>query len=124
VLFARNLRQDERGASQALVIGTDIFLTTDKSNTNAADYGTFGTATGNMYMFSKDGAQYGTAAAPTTAVFFGASAPAASNNTTGARTAFAGGAGTFATNTTSTTGSNVTTNPSASVIRRLWLRTE
>jgi hypothetical protein len=119
-LFRRNLGRDERGVSQALIAGTDIFLTTETDNVNRSGYGTTGTNTGKLYQFAGGtGAQ----AAAATAVVLGAGAAAASNGT-GAKTIYAGAGGTFGTGTTSTTDSNVMTPGSTIPSRKAWLRTE
>lgn len=120
ILFRRDLGIDQRASSQATVIGTDIFLTTDNDNANRGTYGTGGANTGQLYQFGATGAQQN---APTT-IFAGVGGIAASNNSTGPRTAYAGAAGSFGTKTTSTSGTNVTTRGVAGVSRKLWLRTE
>ncbi len=119
-LFRRSLARDERGTSQALVVGTDIFLTTESDNVNRSGYGTTGSATGNLYQL---GSATGTFAGAPTAVMLGAGAPAASNITGGARAVYAG-VGTFTSGSTTTTGSNVASKSTTGVDRKVWLRTE
>ncbi len=41
----------EKVSSQVLVVGTEIFITTDTADINAANYGTTGATTGNAYSF-------------------------------------------------------------------------
>lgn len=57
--FRKDLAQDEKSYSQPLVIGEEVFFTTDMENVNRNDYGTTGTNQGRLYAFTTSGAASG-----------------------------------------------------------------
>lgn len=122
IRFKRNLGPDERGYTAPLVIGTQIFFTTDNQNVNSFDY--VGGASGKLYSFNTDGGS--SSSTFTTVLTTGATGLAASNNSTGARTIYGGtNSGSFFSNATDgSTGVQVETGTSSKSGRKLWLRTE
>lgn len=59
IAFAVPLGANERGFAQALVLGNEVFITTDTGDVNAGDYGTTGSATGRVYRLDLAGAPTG-----------------------------------------------------------------
>jgi hypothetical protein len=52
ILFKIALGSGEKSYAEVTVVGTQVFITTDTSQVNAASYGTSATATGNLYAFN------------------------------------------------------------------------
>ena len=104
----------EKGFAQALVVGNQIFVTTDTADVNASTYGTTGTSTGKLYTLSFAGA------ATSTVIVNGASSAIRSDNGTYA------GAGTTIQYATAAAPGGTRVDPEAlpRVSRKLWLRTE
>ena len=76
LMFKRNLGADERGYVAPLIIGTQIFFTTDSQNVNRFDY-VGGAGVGHLYALSTSGSTSATTVALTT----GATGLGISNNT-------------------------------------------
>ncbi len=106
----------EKAFGQALVVGTQVFVTTDTTDINATGYGTGG-ATGKMYSYSLTGGS----SATTVAIAGGASSLA--NDGTLLYIGSSTGSQRAATATT-TVGTSVDDVQQATMARSLWLRTE
>ncbi|MBX3155457.1 MAG: hypothetical protein KF773_05630 [Deltaproteobacteria bacterium] len=113
---------DDRGFSQALVVGNEIFVNTDSSdvndNSDLTGYG-LGTSSGNTYKFDINGA-----ASPGVVVAGGASSLV--NSGTSIYGASSSGMQQLTTSATSAVGTKVdyTSSSAAKVTRILWLRGE
>lgn len=51
VPFTQNLGSGEGGFAQAIVVGGELFIVTDKTNVNSYDYGTSSAPTGKVYRY-------------------------------------------------------------------------
>jgi hypothetical protein len=49
--FSQSLGSNDKVAAQVLIVGREVFVTTDTSDINSSTYGTNSTATGNAYEF-------------------------------------------------------------------------
>ena len=104
----------EKGYAQVLVVGNQIFVTTDTADVNAALYGTTGAATGKLYKLSFAGA------GSSSALVGGASSVARSDNGV-----YAGASTTIQYGTSASPGgTGVDPDATPRITRRLWLRTE
>jgi hypothetical protein len=106
---------NEKGYAQALVVGDQIFVTTDTADVNSSTYGTGGTSTGKLYTLSFNGS-----ATATTTIVAGASS--AVRSTTG--TYVGGGQKTQYATTATAGGTRVDPEATPKVSRKLWVRTE
>jgi hypothetical protein len=104
----------EKGYAQVLVVGNQIFVTTDSADVNSSTYGTSGTSTGKLYTLSFSGA------GSSTNLVNGASSAVRSD------TGVYAGSGTTLQYATSATlgGTGVDPGVLPRVIRRLWVRTQ
>jgi hypothetical protein len=106
----------EKGYAQALIVGNQVFITTDSTDVNATGYGTTGSSTGHMYSYNLNT----NASGSTVVVYGGASSPV--NDGTTVLTG--GGSANSAATANTTTGPSVDSIQQAKVSRTLWLRTE
>jgi hypothetical protein len=107
---------NEKGYAQAVVVGNEVFVTTDSSDVNSSTYGTTG-GTGHYYKYS-----IGTASTTTAVLATGGASSVANDGTT-----VYAGSNTEQQNigtATSTTGNSVDSLTAPKVARSLWLRTE
>jgi hypothetical protein len=114
---ARDLGSGERGFAQVLVVGDELFATTDNTDVNSSTYGTSGATTGHMLAYDVAGAT------ATTVVVRGGAGSLASSGTT----LFSSSSDRqqqLTASAVSTTGSSVDTQAVAKLERLLWLRTE
>jgi hypothetical protein len=114
--LVEDLATGERGFSQVLVVGEELFVTTDNADINAAGYGTSGN-TGQLLRYNLT-----TAASSTVVVRSGASAVAADGTTL-----FSSAADRqqqMVTDALSTVGATVDSFVNAKLTRLLWLRTQ
>jgi len=104
----------EKGYSQALVVGNQIFVTTDTADVNATTYGVDGSATGKLYALDFNGS------ATSTVIVGGATSVARSENGI-----YAGSSTTIQYGSAAAPG-GVGVDPEgiARVSRMLWLRTQ
>ncbi|HEY5922385.1 MAG TPA: hypothetical protein VIV11_11975 [Kofleriaceae bacterium] len=105
---------DEKGYAQVLVVGNQIFVTTDTADVNSQTYGATGASSGKLYTLSFDGS------GSSTVIVNGASSVVRSDNATYA------GAGTTLQYATAATPGGTRVDPEAvpRVTRKLWVRTE
>lgn len=106
-----------KGFAQALVVGSQLLVTSDSQDINLSTYGTTTTATGRLSTYDLTGV----AAASTVAIFSGAGSLA---NNGGTLYASAGTKQTRMSATATTTGESVDLESTKPVIRNLWLRSE
>ena len=113
------LAAGDNGFAQALIVGTQLFVTSDSTDVNASTYGTTGVATGHVLAIS------GLNAAPTATtaiVYSGASSLAASG------TALYGSASDkqqqLATSSAGTTGTSVAIEGTPRLSRNVWMKTQ
>jgi len=121
--FKFDIGTGEKGFAQALVVGNEVFFTTDTVDVNASGYGTSGT-TGKLYKFDFD-------AANTAGTVIAVQPP---NLAGGANTLANSGAEVFSasanqtqrapTDAASATGTSVDPTQVPKVTRKLWLRTQ
>ncbi|MDB4959002.1 MAG: Type fimbrial biosis protein PilY1 [Myxococcales bacterium] len=117
VPFKIDFGAGEKGSSQALIVGNELFLTTDTADINAIGYGTSG-ATGHMYRFNLS-----TNAAGATVVLAGGATSVANSATT----LYAGASDKtqqLGTGASSTTGTSVDPIQGSKMYRKLWVRTQ
>jgi hypothetical protein len=106
----------ERSFSQATIVGTQIFLTTDTADVNASAYGTTGATTGHVYT-----ANIGTGLSTYVTAASGASSIGNSGTTLYASS---GQSQQQVTTAAGTTGPIVNNLSAAKLTRKLWLRTQ
>ncbi len=117
VPFKLALGSGENAYAQALVVGNQLFMTTDSADVNATGYGTTAT-TGHVYSYNLS-----TGAQGATVVVSGGASSVANNGTSlyvaasNSEQQLGGGA-------LSTSGASVNSTQVAKVTRKLWLRTE
>lgn len=116
VPFVYSFAGGERASAQALVVGTEIFFTTDTTDINATDYGSGTAATGKAYRLGLDGTATGSA---TTIV---AGVGSLANNGTGLYASGGNASQQLSFDAQSTTGESVNGDLGPKVTRRLWLR--
>jgi len=112
------LSTSDKVSAQVLVVGTEVFITTDTSNINASTYGTNGATTGNAYRFN-------IAEQAPQITLVNALAGGASSLTNNGTTLYAGASGKtqqLASNATSTTGTSVDYTANQKPTRLVWLR--
>jgi hypothetical protein len=119
IKFKIDLGPNQKGYSQALIVGSQVMFTTDTSDVNSADYGTSGasaTSTGTFYAFNLAGAATGSPV-----VLAGGASGLASAGTS----VFAGGATATlkAATTNGSAGTSIDT-VTTRVSRNLWMRTQ
>ncbi|HTL39073.1 MAG TPA: hypothetical protein VL326_38350 [Kofleriaceae bacterium] len=119
--FRKDLGQDERGFSQPLIVGDEIFFNTDTENVNREAYGTTGTNQGKFYGMNLAGTVNATQNG--LAIINGASAVAqnAGNLYAGSGTKLKYEAAAASTNGTSV---KITSAAGGQLSRKLWLRSE
>lgn len=117
VRFVLTFGAGERAQAQALVVGEEIFITTDSTNPNSANYGVSSTNTGKVYRV---GTATGASTGATVVVRGGAGSAVAN----GANVMVGGASQGAAVGTAlSTNGAAVDSASTAKVARKLWLRT-
>ncbi|MDQ3367668.1 MAG: hypothetical protein M3680_19780 [Myxococcota bacterium] len=114
--FRQNLGVGEKASAQVLVVGNQLFLTTDTTDINNAAYGTAGN-TGRVVSYD-----LATAVSTTVVVRGGAGSLASSGTTLYSSSSDRQQA--LATPATSTIGASVDTNVLSKLQRVLWLRTQ
>jgi type IV pilus assembly protein PilY1 len=120
VRVKQSLTSGDRGYSQAVVVGNQLFVTSDSSDVNSSTYGTTGTSSGHVITVSGLNSN---ATASTTVIYTGGSALAASGNTLYASASDKQVQ--FGTQATGGTGKTVSFDTGTiKVTRGLWLRTE
>ena len=120
VRVEQSLTAGDRGYSQAVVVGNQLFVTSDSSDVNSATYGTTGAASGHVVAVSGLNSNASTS---TTVIYTGGSALAASGNTLYASSSDKQVQ--FGTQAAGGTGTSVNFDGNAvKVARALWLRTE
>jgi hypothetical protein len=126
IMFRRTLGNDERGYTSPLIMGTQIFFTTDNQNVNSYEYtGAAASGPGRLYTFNTDG---GSTSATPTVLSTGATGLGITNNASGTKSVI----GATNTGTFFTTSTNGTTGPAVEkadtigglTSRKLWLRRE
>jgi len=119
--FRKDLGQDERGYSQPLIVGDEIFFNTDTENVNREAYGTTGANQGHFYGMNLAGTVNATQNG--LAIINGASAVSqnAGNLFSGSGTTLK-----YQAAAASTTGTSVRiSSPAGGLLsRKLWLRSE
>ncbi|MGE5187006.1 MAG: hypothetical protein ACM31C_33375 [Acidobacteriota bacterium] len=129
ILFkvALNTAASERSYSEATVVGTQVFFTTDTSSANNASYGTSSGSTGFLYSVNVAGISTPSAGSPVIAVTGTGIQSGASSVANNGTTLYASSGSTnqqIGTSALTTAGPTVTyVNPNP-VQRQLWLRTE
>ncbi|MBV8755991.1 MAG: hypothetical protein JO257_01870 [Deltaproteobacteria bacterium] len=108
----------EKGFAQALVVGSQLFVTTDNSDINSSTYGTTGTNTGHVYSYD-----VGSGTSGTTVVVAGGAGSIANSSTT-LYAASSAAEQQLSTGATSATGTSPFAIASTKVTRALWLRTQ
>ncbi|HTL39172.1 MAG TPA: hypothetical protein VL326_38855 [Kofleriaceae bacterium] len=111
----RDLGTGERGFAQVLVVGTELFATTDSTDVNGSTYGTTGSATGHVV-------RYNLAAGTSTTVVVRGGAGSLANTSTVLFSSSSDRQEKLVTDAQSTTGSSVDTQAVAKSERLLWLR--
>jgi type IV pilus assembly protein PilY1 len=112
----QTLTTGDKGFSQALVVGTQLFLTTDSADVNQSGYGTSAN-TGHVMTFDLTGGS------PTTVVVNSGGASLASAGTT-LYSSSSNGQQRLATAATTTAGTSVVVTAVARIVRQLWLRSK
>lgn len=105
----------EKASSQAIVVGDEIYFTTDGGDVNAGTYGTTSTATGHAYKVDIN-----TNTGSSVVITGGAGSLVASG--TAIYASSRDGAQRLTTDATGTTGEAVNNNPDPKVTKRIWLR--
>lgn len=117
VRFLYSFPAGERAYAQALVVGNEIFITTDNGDVNSASYGTSGNNTGKAYRLTTSGGSSGTA------VVLAGGATSVANVGTAMYTGSGNASQRLGTNAASTSGASVDGMQTAGGMRKLWLRT-
>jgi len=116
------LGANERSIGQLLVVGNQLFLTTDTANINSAAYGTSSSATGRAYFFTIGSSAVVTAMGSNSGQIQGGASGLINDGTT-----ILGGASDrqqrLGTAATSQTGTSVDSNNTRKPTRLAWLRT-
>ncbi len=105
----------EKASSQAIVVGEEIFFTTDGGDVNAGTYGTNGGSSGKAYRIN-----IATGAGSSTVITGGAGSLVASG--TAVYASSRDGAQRLTNDAASTSGEGVNNNPDPKVTKRIWLR--
>ncbi len=127
ILFKIPLGAGEKSYAEVTIVGTQVFITTDTSQVNAASYGTSATPTGNMYAFNIGSISNPNSGNPVVAVTgtqIQSGAGSIANNGT---TLYASNGSTnqqIGTGALTTVGPTVTAVITNNVKRQLWLRLE
>jgi hypothetical protein len=118
VPFAFTFGSGERGFSQATIVGTQLFVTTDSTDVNATGYGAPGGNTGHVYSYNTATSTQGT----TVVVASGATSVA--NDGTNLYTSSGAQQQQVSSGAASTTGPKADNQSTFQMLRRLWLRTQ
>jgi len=121
--FKFDLGANEKGFAQAVVVGNEIFFTTDTGDVNSSSYGTTGSPTGKLYRLDFDGAEVGTSVVLLPPDLAGG-ANMIANSGTALFTASATQTQKLATDASGTTGTAVDAIQLPKVARKLWVRTQ
>jgi hypothetical protein len=113
-----NLGTNEKGWSQVLVVGSQLFATSDNTDVNGSGYGTSGANTGHVYSYD-----FGGGGAGTTIVTAGGSSSIANSGST-LYSASSAGEQQLTASATSTTGTSPFATAATQIKRSLWLRTQ
>lgn len=129
ILFkvALSTASNERSYSEATVVGTQVFFTTDTTSVNSASYGTSSTATGYSYAVNVAGISTPSSGSPVIAVTGTSIQSGASSLANNGTTLYASSGSTnqqLGTNALTTTGPSVTATNLTAIKRQLWLRVE
>jgi hypothetical protein len=116
------LGTDERGWSQAYVVGDQIFVTTETADVNLGTYGTGAAATGKAYQVTASAGGSTQTTTATTAVIFGGGSSLIGTGTLYASSSSQQQAVTLSPGTG--TGVALSSSDPSNVKRRLWLRAE
>jgi hypothetical protein len=114
--IAQDLGSNERGFAQVLVVGTELFVTTDNSDINSSGFGTAGN-TGHVLRYDLD-------AGTSTTVVVRGGAGSLANAGTSLYSSSSDRQQQLATDAGSTVGTSVDTQTVAKLSRMLWLRTQ
>ena len=121
--FKFDIGANEKGFAQAVIVGNEIFFTTDTGDVNATGYGTTGSPTGKLYRLDFDGAEVGTSVVLLPPDLAGG-ANMIANSGTALFTSGADKTQQVATSAAGTAGTAVDATQLPKVTRKLWLRTQ